>query len=176
MAQTVWEKTANTEVPSRQINQKKFFLGGLLILVAAAYLIISGTNAGARYFITIDNLLKDSKYAGQTVRVSGAVIGDSIKYDSENLIIEFTIVHVPQTSDEDLALALHNAVNNPESASIAVRVENQVKPDLLQHEAQAILTGTLDKNGVFQATELLLKCPSHFEESSPNSAISSSGE
>ncbi|NJL57955.1 cytochrome c maturation protein CcmE [bacterium] len=32
-------------------------------------------------------------------------------------------------------------------------------PDLLQHEAQAILTGTLGDDGVFYATELLLKCP-----------------
>ena len=38
-------------------------------------------------------------------------------------------------------------------------------PDLLQHEAQAILTGALGVDGVFYASELLLKCPSRFEES-----------
>jgi cytochrome c-type biogenesis protein CcmE len=50
-------------------------------------------------------------------------------------------------------------------------VENQVKPDLLQHEAQAILTGQLDSNGVFQVSELLLKCPSRFEEAGPDQSI-----
>ena len=38
-------------------------------------------------------------------------------------------------------------------------------PDLLQHEAQAIMTGRLGDDGVFYADELLLKCPSRYEES-----------
>jgi len=44
---------------------------------------------------------------------------------------------------------------------------NQAMPDLLQHEAQAILTGKLEEDGTFMATELLLKCPSRFEEKTP---------
>ena len=54
---------------------------------------------------------------------------------------------------------------------MAVRIENQVKPDLLQHEAQAILTGTLQPDGTFVATELLLKCPTRFEEANPGAVI-----
>jgi hypothetical protein len=34
-------------------------------------------------------------------------------------------------------------------------------------KAQAILTGQLDDNGVFYASELLLKCPSRYEEVAP---------
>jgi cytochrome c-type biogenesis protein CcmE len=40
-------------------------------------------------------------------------------------------------------------------------------PDLLRHEAQAILTGRMDTDGVFQAEELLLKCPTRYEEEIP---------
>jgi cytochrome c-type biogenesis protein CcmE len=40
-------------------------------------------------------------------------------------------------------------------------------PDLLQNEAQAILTGELMANGVFEADELLLKCPTKYEGSVP---------
>jgi cytochrome c-type biogenesis protein CcmE len=45
-----------------------------------------------------------------------------------------------------------------------------VKPDLLKHEAQAIVSGSLDANGVFQAKELLLKCPSKYESALPTQA------
>lgn len=176
MAQATWEKSQATSNASAQASggRWKFLLGGALILVAVAYLVISGTAAGARYFITVDELLSNSQYHGQSVRISGAVIGESIRYDSQNLVIDFTISNIP-TDYVDLAQALHDSVKNPNAARLAVRVENQVKPDLLQHEAQAILTGTLGDDGVFHATELLLKCPTRFEEANHGQEISRPG-
>jgi cytochrome c-type biogenesis protein CcmE len=35
------------------------------------------------------------------------------------------------------------------------------------HEAQAIITGKMTSDGVFYADEVLLKCPSKYEEVSP---------
>ncbi|MBZ0290902.1 MAG: cytochrome c maturation protein CcmE [Anaerolineae bacterium] len=169
MAEATWEKPVGISVPART-GRWKFLVGGALILAAIGYLILSGTLAGARYFITVEELATNPAYIGQTVRISGAVLGDSIQFDQENLIMEFTISNIPQEF-ENLALALHEAVNNPNAARLSVRVEGQPKPDLLQHEAQAILTGRLDENGVFHASELLLKCPSRFEEAGPDQSI-----
>jgi cytochrome c-type biogenesis protein CcmE len=45
-----------------------------------------------------------------------------------------------------------------------------VKPDLLKNEAQAIMTGKLEADGSFTATELLLKCPTKYEEAVPQQA------
>jgi cytochrome c-type biogenesis protein CcmE len=64
-------------------------------------------------------------------------------------------------------------VSNPNATRVKVHLENQVKPDLLQHESQAIVTGTLGKDGVFYATELLLKCPSRYDDKLPNQAQAS---
>lgn len=169
MAEATWEKTTPQLAPPRS-GRLKFLIGGLLILGAVAYLIVSGTATGARFFITVDELVNDPDYVGQTVRISGAVLGESISYDREQQLIEFTIANIPQEF-EDLAVALHDSVNNPDATRLHVRVENQVKPDLLQHEAQAILTGRLDGDGVFHATELLLKCPSRFEEMGPDHTL-----
>jgi cytochrome c-type biogenesis protein CcmE len=44
------------------------------------------------------------------------------------------------------------------------------KPDLLRDEAQAIMTGHLGEDGVFYADELLLKCPTKYEEAVPSQA------
>ena len=43
-------------------------------------------------------------------------------------------------------------------------------PDLLRHEAQAIVTGHVDEQGIFHADELLLKCPTKYEEAVPEQA------
>ncbi len=170
MAELTWAKP---EVEPKQKNnpnnsgeRAKFLIGGLLILFAVGYLLISGTLSGARYFLTVDEVVNNPEYEGQTVRISGAVIGDTIEYDSENLLIDFTLVHIPPEFD-DLAEVLHQAVNDPDATRLHIHIENEVMPDLLQHEAQAILTGELGDDGVFYATELLLKCPSRYEEGIP---------
>lgn len=177
MAQATWEKGASAEalrVARKPGDRRKFFLGGLLILAAIIYLIVSGTMAGAQYYMTVDDLLKNPEYVGQTVRISGVVLGDTIEYDSQNLLIDFTIANLPSQYD-DLAAALHQAANTPGASRLPVHVENQVMPDLLQHEAQAILTGKLGEDGVFYASELLLKCPSRFVESGPNGEMLEAG-
>lgn len=140
------------------------------MLATVVYLIISGTTSGARYFITIDELITNSEYVGKTVRVSGAVIGDTIKYDKTSLTIDFTVANIPEDTT-DLARVLHEAVSNPEAQRISVHIENEVMPDLLQHEAQAILSGKLGEDGIFYANELLLKCPSRYEEVAPNQTL-----
>jgi cytochrome c-type biogenesis protein CcmE len=180
MVQTTWEKTSGIEgavsAKHRTINWR-FIIAGIVILGAVGYLIVAGTLSGMQYFITVEDLLNNKSYVGQTVRISGAVVGETINYDSEHLIIEFTVSNIaPQSKDEDLAAALHESVSNPKAARVKVHIENQVKPDLLQNEAQAILTGKLGADGVFQATDLLLKCPSRFQESDPNKAIASPGK
>jgi cytochrome c-type biogenesis protein CcmE len=65
-----------------------------------------------------------------------------------------------------LAEVLHQAVTDPNARRLRV-VYTGVKPDLLRDEAQAILTGRLGEDGVFQASELLLKCPTRYEEEIP---------
>ena len=171
MMEQAWEKpTLSAPQQKPRSEYLKFLLGGTLMLAAVVYLIVSGTTSGARFFITIDELVNNPNYIGKTVRMSGAVIGDTIDYDSRNLIIDFTVANIPSDTT-DLARTLHEAVINPAATRVRVHIENEVKPDLLQNEAQAILTGKLGEDGVFYATELLLKCPSRYEENAPDQAV-----
>ena len=169
MTELSWHKPKHPK--KKRSERLKFISAGLLILVAVLYLLISGTLQGARYFITVGELLDDASYLGRTVRISGAVDGESIEYDSEKAIIRFEIVNIPNEY-ADLATALHEALLDSNAPRLKIVVEDAAIPDLLQHEAQAILTGALGRDGVFAATELLLKCPSRFEESTAPEGLS----
>ena len=108
------------------------------------------------------------------MRVSGAVIGDSIQYDPQTLTLRFTVANVPADNEEieaqgGLAAVLHEAVIDPNRARMEV-VYTGVKPDLLRDEAQAIMTGHMGEDGAFYADELLLKCPTKYEEAVPSQA------
>lgn len=158
-------------LPATSTNRMKFIVGGLLIIAAIVYLIVSSTQASAQYFMTVDELAeKGASVTGRELRVSGAVIGDTIQYDPQSLTLEFTIAHVPGDNKDietegGLAEALHRAVEDPGRSRLPV-VYVGPKPDLLRHEAQAIMTGHME-NGVFYAEELLLKCPTKYEEAIP---------
>jgi cytochrome c-type biogenesis protein CcmE len=153
----------------------KFLIGGLLILAAVAYLIASSTVAAAQYFLTVDEVkAKGSEVIGKNLRVSGAVIGDTIQYDPQTLKLTFEVAHVPGDNKEveaqgGLAAVLHAAVTDPTRSRLKV-VYIGPKPDLLRNEAQAIMTGHLGSDGVFYADELLLKCPTRYEEAVPQQA------
>ena len=171
----VMEELQPIEAEPRKGSPLKFIIGGVIIVGAIIFLMVSSLQANVQYFLTVDEV-NEKQLAGdldgRNIRVSGAVLGDSINYDMDKLELSFTIVHVPADNklieeEGGLAGALHNAVMDPTRTKLDV-VYYGPMPDLLQNEAQAILTGELMANGVFEADELLLKCPTKYEGSVPD--------
>ncbi len=186
MAQTTWEKPLDAtqeELKAKLLAPRgsarwQYLLGGFLLLGAVGYLIFSGTLLGARFFVTVDEVVNDAQYAGQTVRLTGVVLGDTIDVNTDNpsnTVITFTIANIPLDTT-NLAETLNIAANDPGATRLPIYVENQPVPELLQHEAQAILTGELGEDGIFYASELQFKCPSRFEEGGPNMSAEVGGE
>ena len=159
------------------MQRTKFILGGVLILAAVIYLIVSSTQASAEYFMTVDEVKAEGASAvGKSLRLSGAVLGDTIQYDAETLTLTFEIAHVSGDNAEieaqgGLAQVLFQAVNDPSRQRVTVTYVGP-KPDLLRGEAQAIMTGKLGADGIFYADELLLKCPTKYEQAVPEQVSS----
>lgn len=151
----------------------KFLIGGGLIVLAVVYLIYSSLQTTSQYFLTVKELQgKGAALVGRDVRVSGAVMGDTIQYDANSLTLKFTVANTPGDQKEidkqgGLAAVLHQAVIDPNAEHLQI-VYKGVKPDLLRNEAQAIMTGKMGEDGVFYAQELLLKCPTKYEDAVPN--------
>jgi cytochrome c-type biogenesis protein CcmE len=161
------------------MGRSKFVISGVLILAAVVYLIASSTKASAEYFLTVDEVVTQGQaVVGKNLRLSGAVIGDTIQYDPQTLTLTFDVAHVPGSNREveaqgGLAAVLHAAVVDPSRTRIKVSYTGP-KPDLLKDEAQAIMTGQVGSDGVFHAEELLLKCPTKYEEAVPTQAADAS--
>jgi len=141
-------------------SQIKFLAGGLVILAAVGYLIISSFGSSSQYFLTVTELRdKGNDIVGDDVRISGIVIGDSISYSTAS-------------GDPHLEFDVVDDLENPGNPLHVVY--KGIKPDLLQHEAQAIIEGEWRGDGVFyaydRADSLLLKCPTRYEEDYPEQA------
>ena len=126
--------------------------------------------------MTVSELLvKKDNAIDKQLRISGAVIGDSIEFDEGSGQLSFIIADVPadyETVEQQggLTIVLENAVNDPSRARVQIVYVGE-KPELLRNMAQAIITGELHSDGIFYADEILLKCPSRYEEAVPEQAI-----
>ncbi len=105
------------------MGRKKFMIGGGVILAAVVYLIFSSTQANAEYFMTVNELkARGQSVVGQNLRVSGAVVGDTIQYDPQTLTLSFEVAHVTGDNNEveaqgGLGAVLHAAVIDPSRAA-----------------------------------------------------------
>ena len=136
-------------VSSGRANTKiKFIVGGLVIVALIGYLIISSvSNAGSYYREVGEVLGQTDQLVGKSLRVNGNVVTESIKYDAPTLDLSFKISD-PTDASKQLDIHFHG-----------------VQPDELGREGtSAIVEGSLDSSGVVQANNLLLKCPSRYEE------------
>jgi cytochrome c-type biogenesis protein CcmE len=169
-----WEKSAST-TKSRTNTRRIFSMFGFVVFGVLAMAVLGATLAGGRFFITVDEVVNNTSYVGKSVKVSGAVIGETISFDPATQTIRFTVAHVTDKTDEiakagGIAEVLHQAVINPSVTRMPVVVRDEAMPDLLRNEAQAILIGRMGEDGVFYADSLQLKCPSKYESEVPDQA------
>jgi Cytochrome c-type biogenesis protein CcmE len=150
----------------------KLIIGIVVIAGALLYLVISSTLSQSQYFMTVQELKAgQAELVGKNIRMSGVVLGDTIAYDPQTLDLTFEVAQIPGDHQviQDMggmAAVLAQAAHDPTLPKIQVHYKGP-RPDLLKDEAQAIMTGALDEAGVFQVSELLLKCPSKYEAELP---------
>lgn len=140
-----------TTIPAVQVEKKgnqkiKFIVGGVIIVLAVIYLIYTGIQSTASYFLTVEELhAKGETIHNRHVRVSGHVDAATIDYNSRDLILQFEI-----TGETGERLPV---------------IFNGPRPDQMQQDAEAILEGKYNGE-IFTAQSLLMKCPSRYEEGS----------
>lgn len=156
MAQATWTKEEKSALEKPRSSRTKFIIGGLLMIVAIVFLVVNALSGTTQLYVTVDEYYsQQSNFVGRDLRVSGWVIGDTIQFiqiDATTSRLEFDIV-------DDLA--------NPGQRLRIVAI-NEPLPDLLQHEAQALVEGSAE-GGTFTSNPggLFLKCPTRYEEVEP---------
>lgn len=135
-------------------NRLPFIVGGALLLAAVVFLVVNAMSGSTQLYKTVgEYYAEQDRLAGRDLRVAGWVVDNTVVYtqiDAQNSRLEFDIV-------DDL--------NNP-GQRLHVVALNEPKPDLLQGQAQALVEGRGDSNGVFMSNPggLMLKCPTRYEE------------
>jgi len=134
----------------RSGKQVKFFAGGAIVVLVIAYLILSSIKGATAQYVTTSEA-KSIGLANRMVRVSGIIVGETIDWNAQSLMLRFEL------SDDAGRLPV---------------VYKGVRPDMFQDGATATVEGKVGSDGVFQASQILLKCPSKYEAKATEQADS----
>jgi cytochrome c-type biogenesis protein CcmE len=126
----------------------KFIASGLLLLAFVAFLafqIVQATRTTGAYYMTVTEIKQaGTGLIGERVRVNGEVVAGSEDWNAQEITLKFAIT---DESGELLPIVFYGP-----------------RPDNFQRAASAIVEGELLADGSFQASNLLLKCPSRYDE------------
>jgi cytochrome c-type biogenesis protein CcmE len=143
MMTTIVAPTLERTASAKAGGKWKFLIGGLLILGAIAYVTITSFQTNSIYYLTLPELnAQRATVVGQAVRVNAPLDKTSIQFDDKSLTLKFNLV------DGDLVLPV---------------VYKGVVPDTMGQGESVVAEGRLGADGVFQASTILVKCPSKYE-------------
>ncbi len=126
------------------LKRKRVLIVGLIVAGAMGYLGYTAFMGAATYYLTVGELLaREATVSGEDVRVMGKVVDGTVEKTPETNTIVFTV------ADKD-------------GASVPVAYSGVV-PDAFKPGADVVMEGTLNGKGTFEATNLLVKCPSKYE-------------
>ena len=123
----------------------KFLVGGFVAVAAIAVLIVNGLMSAGNYYITLEEAVSQGdRLVGRGVRINAVVDKESVRYDTQNIVLTFDLVD--------------------EAGNRLPVVYRDVMPDLFMKSESVIVEGRLNDQGVLEASLILVKCPSKYEE------------
>lgn len=122
----------------------KFLIGGVVVAVVIGVLIFTSFSGSTSDYLTIAQVRALGTEQPRDSRVAGAIVPDSVDWSTRDLHLTFEI--------EDETGMLPVSYHGPQ-------------PDMLVDAVEAVAIGKYDPSAqVFEAEELLMKCPSKYEE------------
>ena len=119
-----------------------YLAGGAIIVVVVGWLLYTNIESATAPYRTVTELLAEGP-SNRIVRATGVVVGETITWNAEELLLRFDL--------------------GDDSGSISVDYHG-TRPDLLEDGIEAVVEGRYQGEGRFEAAEILLKCPSKYEE------------
>jgi cytochrome c-type biogenesis protein CcmE len=123
--------------------KKRYIIGGIIIILAVAFLIFVNLGSSVSYYLTVSELMERRGELNNTsVRVIGEIVHDSVQWDAENVELKFDITE----GGETLSILYNGA-----------------KPTGFEPGSNILVEGKLQPDDIFLAKQLIMRCPSKYE-------------
>jgi cytochrome c-type biogenesis protein CcmE len=122
----------------------KFIIGGVVVAVVIGALIATSFSGSTSDYLTVAEVKALGPDQTRDSRVAGEIVPDSVEWSTRELHLTFEV----EDGTGQLAISYYGP-----------------QPDMLVDAVEAVVVGKYDPaTRVFEAEELLMKCPSKYEE------------
>ena len=123
--------------------QRKLVIAVALLAMAVGYLAFNAFQGASVYYFTVGEALAGEVEEGATVRISGKLLPESFRRESEGTVAHFSLV------DDD---------------SVLPATYDGILPELFFNEhSDIVLQGSLAPDGVFNSDTVIVKCPTKYQ-------------
>ena len=130
-----------------EMRKKTYIIGGIIIFIALCSLGFVAFRGAATYYYTVAEILcKANSLNGQTVRVAGPVVVNSLEVSKSPVNSAKFVMHDRDNTQLVLTVTYQGTL-----------------PDAFKEGTDAVAEGKLNPNGVFEASQIIVKCPSKYE-------------
>ncbi|MDO9518040.1 MAG: cytochrome c maturation protein CcmE [Methanosarcinaceae archaeon] len=122
--------------------KNRTILGIAIIVVLLGFLAVSSFSNSLSFYVTINELKDKGELGyGETVNINGSVILESINWEPENQLLEFTL----KDGGETLNVVYEGSL-----------------PNNFREATSVVVTGQYSEDQIFRANKMLVKCPSKY--------------
>ena len=126
-------------------------MGGIVIVMATAYMAYVGAADSWKYYLTVDECLDSpGQFAGQRVRVSGKVAPNTLQIRDDRSQADFSLVGT--------------------RGQLTVCCSGLL-PDNLEEGTEVVVEGRIDPSGQLCGDKVLTRCASKYEATGPEAVM-----
>jgi len=123
--------------------KKRYLFGGGILLLVVGYLLFLSLGSSVSYYLSVSEFVdKGNQFYDTQVRVAGKIVEDSINWSAEDLELKFAIAEGGET--------------------LSV-IYSGTKPSGFKAGSDILVEGKCHSDGIFRASQLIMKCPSKYE-------------
>lgn len=128
--------------------RRKLVVALFVVLGVIGLLIRTAVTQASQFYVTVEQLYAEGAQAmNSETTVNGNIIGKSVKWDPSESLLKFSMED--SSKGKSLPVIFHGD-----------------RPDDFDNNWPVIVSGKLGQDGVFQANQLLIKCPSKYSAQS----------
>ena len=123
--------------------KRKYIIGGVIILAAVIYLLFLIINDSTSYYLTVSEFYDQiDQFEDVNVRIAGTIEENSVEWNSEEIELLFTVT---------------------EGGRNLPVIYNGGQPSGFKAGTNLLVEGKYGSDGLFHASQLILKCSSKYE-------------
>ena len=123
--------------------KRRYLVGVIILVLVVGYLFYLSFGSSVSYYVTVSEFFaKGTELYDTNIRIAGKIADNSIDWDAQDLKLRFAITE----GGKNMPVMYHGA-----------------QPSGFQAGSDILVEGKYSSDGIFQASQLIMKCPSKYE-------------